>query len=529
MMPDLQLIAQLLPVLYRPVFHVNGDDPEAVVFAAELAIEYRQKFNNDVFIDMVCYRRHGHNEGDDPKFTQPQMYDLIDKHKNPREIYLSKLIERGDIDPKLGEELEQKFWAELQDRLDMVKQKVLPYVYQEPEQHWRKLKKTIDVADMVTPITGINKKDANKILDHLMSLPSDFNPNSKIKRLQKSKQDLLDKGMVDWSFGELMAYASIMLEGNNVRMSGQDVKRGTFSHRHAVFFDEKTNEGYNRLNTLEGAEGKYLIYNSLLSEFAVLGFEYGYSQASPDHLVIWEAQFGDFYNGAQTIVDQFICAGESKWQRMSGLVMLLPHGMEGQGPEHSSARLERFLLMCANFNMIICNVTTPANFFHMIRRQQAMPYRKPLVHMSPKSMLRHPDCISLIEDFTGKSKFMEVIADSEVKKAKRVLFCSGKIYYELNEYRNTHKIKDVAIVRVEQLYPLPETEIRNIIKQYGKAEVFWVQEESSNMGAWPYLINYFRKDSIDVIARKASASPATGFKKIHDLQQEELIKTALSV
>lgn len=516
-------------LVQAPVFHVNGDDPEAVVFAAELAVEYRQKFNNDVFIDMVCYRRHGHNEGDDPKFTQPQMYELIDNHKNPREIYLAKLIERGDINAQVGEELEQKFWAELQDRLDRVKQKSLPYLYQEPEQHWRQLKKTIDVADMVTPATGVSKKDVDKILKHLMTLPNDFNPNPKVKRLQKSKQELIDKGLVDWSFGELVAYGSLMLEGKNVRMSGQDVKRGTFSHRHAVFFDEKTNAQYNRLNTLDGAEGKYLIYNSLLSEFAVLGFEYGYSQASPDHLAIWEAQFGDFYNGAQTIVDQFISAGESKWQRMSGLVMLLPHGMEGQGPEHSSARLERFLAMCANFNMIVCNVTTPANFFHMIRRQLAMPYRKPLIHMSPKSMLRHPECISKVEELTGKSKFMEIIPDTDVKKAKRVLFCSGKLYYELNEYRRDNNIKDVAIVRVEQLYPLPEAEIRNIIKQYGKAEVFWVQEESNNMGAWPYLINFFRRDPIEVISRKASASPATGFKKVHDQQQEDLIKTAFDV
>jgi 2-oxoglutarate dehydrogenase E1 component len=516
-------------LVQAPVFHVNGDDPEAVVFAAELAVEYRQKFNNDVFIDMVCYRRHGHNEGDDPKFTQPQMYEIIDKHKNPREIYLAKLIQRGDVDQNKGEELETKFWAELQDRLDMVKQNVLPYLYQEPEKQWRALKKTIDVKDMVTPETGISKKDADKILAHLMQTPADFSPNSKVKRLQKSKQELIDKGLVDWSFGELMAYGSIMLEGKNVRMSGQDVKRGTFSHRHAVFFDEKTNQQYNRLNTLDGAKGKYLIYNSLLSEFAVLGFEYGYSQASPDHLAIWEAQFGDFYNGAQTIVDQFISAGESKWQRMSGLVMLLPHGMEGQGPEHSSARLERFLIMCANFNMIVCNVTTPANFFHMIRRQLAMPYRKPLVHMSPKSMLRHPECVSAISELTGKSKFMEVIPDTDVKKAKRVLFCTGKVYYELNEFRKANSIKDVAIVRVEQLYPLPEAEIRNIIKQYGKAEVFWVQEESANMGAWPYLINYFRRDNIECISRKASASPATGFKKIHDQQQDELIKTAFGV
>jgi 2-oxoglutarate dehydrogenase E1 component len=513
-------------LVQAPVFHVNGDDAEAVVFAVELAVEYRQLFNTDVFVDMVCYRRHGHNEGDDPKFTQPTMYEIIEAHKNPREIYLNKLIERGDVDAKIGQEMENSYWSELQDRLDMVKQKALPYVYQEPEQQWRQLKKTIDVADMVTPPTGITQKSVTHILDHLMAMPEDFNPNSKIKRLQKSKQDLLDKGMIDWSFAELMAYGSIMLDGMNVRMSGQDVKRGTFSHRHAVFFDEKTNKGYNRLSTLEGAKGKYLIYNSLLSEFAVLGFEYGYSLASPQHLTIWEAQFGDFCNGAQTIIDQFISAGESKWQRMSGLIMLLPHGMEGQGPEHSSARMERFLLMCANFNMIVCNATTPANFFHLIRRQMAMPYRKPLIHMSPKSMLRHPDCISSMEEFTGDSKFKEVIPDDSVKKANRLLLCSGKLYYELHEYRKANNIKDVAIVRVEQLYPLPETSIRSIIKKYTGAQVFWVQEESANMGSWPYLINYFRHDAIQLIARKASASPATGFKKVHDQQQEEIILAA---
>lgn len=516
-------------LVQAPVFHVNGDDPEAVIFASELAFEYRQKFNNDVFIDMVCYRRHGHNEGDDPKFTQPQMYEIIESHKNPREVYLERLIARGDVDAKIGEELEKKYWADLQDRLDMVKQKVLPYVYQEPEQQWRKLKKTLDTADMVSPVTGITQKDAGKIQDHLQSLPGNFNPNPKIKRLMKSKDDLLKKGKLDWAMAELMAYGSLMMEGKNVRMSGQDVKRGTFSHRHAVFFDEKTNEGYNRLNTLDGAKGKFLIYNSLLSEFAVLGFEYGYSQASPDHLTIWEAQFGDFYNGAQTIVDQFICSSESKWQRMSGLVMLLPHGMEGQGPEHSSGRIERFLQNCANFNWIIANTTTPANFFHLIRRQMAMPYRKPLVHFSPKSLLRHPECVSDMRDFTDKTGFMEVIPDAGVKKAKRVLFCSGKIYYELDEFRRNNNIKDAAIVRVEQLYPLPEKEIRDIMKQNAGATYLWVQEESANMGAWSYLMNYFRKDPIELVARKASASPATGFKKVHDEQQTEIIRTAFGV
>lgn len=512
-------------LVQAPVFHVNGDDPEAVIFATELAIEYRQKFNNDVFIDMVCYRRHGHNEGDDPKFTQPKMYELIEKHPNPREIYLEKLIQNGDIDRKKGEALETAYWKDLQDRLDMVKQNALPYQYQEPEQHWRKLKKTLSVADMVTPDTGVPKKDIEKILKHLMSLPKDFSPLPKIKRLQKSKQEMIEADKLDWGFGELMAYASLMLEGYNVRMSGQDVKRGTFSHRHAVFVDEKTNEPYNRLNGLPGANGKYFIYNSLLSEFAVLGFEYGYSLASPDHLVLWEAQFGDFYNGAQTIVDQFIAAGESKWQRMSGLVMLLPHGLEGQGPEHSSARLERFLQMCADFNMIVTNITTPANYFHALRRQLAMPYRKPLIVMSPKSLLRHPECVSPVKDFTGKNKFMEIIPD-KIANPRRVLFCSGKIYYELNEYRKNEKINDVAIVRVEQLYPFPEKEIRSIMAENPKAKFTWVQEEPVNMGAWSYVLNIFRKDDMDFIARKPSSSPATGFKKVHDTQQSNIIKAS---
>ncbi|KXK37163.1 MAG: 2-oxoglutarate dehydrogenase E1 component [Saprospiraceae bacterium] len=516
-------------LVQAPIFHVNGDDPEAVVFVSELALEYRQQFNCDVFIDMVCYRRHGHNEGDDPKFTQPTMYNLIEKHKDPREIYLAKLIERGDVTAEIGQQLEDQFWAKLQERLDMVKQHELPYKYQEPEQQWRSLTKTLDVNKMTTPNTGVERKQIDFILKHLMTIPEGFTPNSKVKRLQKGKQTLLDQGKVDWAFGELLSYGTLLLDGKNVRMSGQDVQRGTFSHRHAVFFDEKTNAPYNRLDHMTDKSGRFMIYNSLLSEYAVLGFEYGYSLASPDHLAIWEAQFGDFYNGAQIVVDQFISAGESKWQRMSGLVVLLPHGLEGQGPEHSSGRLERFLQLCGDFNMIVCNVTTPANYFHMIRRQLAMPYRKPLIHMSPKSLLRHPECVSDITDMVGKTKFLEVIPDTEVKKAKRVLFCSGKIYYDLLDFRRNNEIKDVAIVRVEQLYPLPEKEIRDIIKQYGKAELYWVQEEPENMGAWNYLMNYFRRDPLELISRKSSASPSTGFKKIHDEQQLQIMKEAFNV
>jgi len=363
-------------VVQAPVFHVNGDDPEAVLFATEFALEYRQKFNNDVFIDMVCYRRHGHNEGDDPKFTQPEMYDLINKHKNPREVYSQQLIEKGEVEKQLAESLEESFWQELQNRLDSVKQKPLPYTYQEPEQAWRKLKKTNNPNDFIeSPKTGVDKKVVDKILNHLMTLPDKFTPLSKIKRLQKGKQKLIDANQLDWALAELIAYGSILLEGKDVRMSGQDVRRGTFSHRHAYFNDSKTFLPLNRLEGMSDDQGRFMIYNSLLSEFGVLGFEYGYSIANPDTLVLWEAQFGDFYNGAQTIVDQYIAAGESKWGRMSGLVMLLPHGYEGQGPEHSSARPERFLQACAEFNMTVANVTTPANFFHLLRRQLERPFR----------------------------------------------------------------------------------------------------------------------------------------------------------
>jgi 2-oxoglutarate dehydrogenase E1 component len=516
-------------LVQAPVFHVNGDDPEAVVFAAELAAEYRAKFHNDVFIDMVCYRRHGHNEGDDPKFTQPKMYDLIADHPDPRTMYIKTLTERGDIEGKLAEDMEKGFWNLLQERLDMLKQNSLPYTYQEAEMSWKKLSRTYNTAEIEQTFeTGIAKKDIEKITKHLMTVPDGFNVTSKINRLQKSKKDMLTKNELDWGWAELLAFGSIINEGKNVRMSGQDVKRGTFSHRHAVFFDEKTNEQYNRLNTLH-ENGKLHIFNSLLSEFAVLGFEYGYSLSSPDHLVIWEAQFGDFFNGAQTIIDQFISAGESKWQRMSGLVMLLPHGMEGQGPEHSSARLERFLQMTADFNMIVANVTTPANYFHLLRRQLAMPFRKPVVLMSPKSLLRHPKCISPIKDFEGKNGFQAIIEDTTVKSPTRILFTSGKVYYDLEDYRINNNIENTAIIRIEQLYPLPEKRIREIMKKHKGAQFIWVQEESMNMGAWSHILSYFRKDPIDVVARKGSASPATGFKKVHDMQQEDLMKRAFGV
>lgn len=516
-----------------PVFHVNGDDPEAIVFAAELATEYRQTFHEDVFIDMVCYRRHGHNEGDDPKFTQPDMYSIINNHPNPREIYLKRLVERGELEKKIADELEADFWNMLQERLNEVKEHNLPYIMQEPEQAWKEMIRSTYANFENTPVTGLDKSVLQDILDKMHEIPSSFKPLPKMKRLIEDKIKLVEADKLDWSIGELLAYGSILNEGKDVRMSGQDVKRGTFSHRHAVLFDSETNAQYNRLSKLSNEQGTFRIFNSLLSEFAVLGFEYGFSLATPHALNIWEAQFGDFYNGAQTIIDQYIMSAESKWNRQSGLVLLLPHGYEGQGPEHSSARLERFLQNCAEMNWIIANVTQPANFFHLLRRQLAFPFRKPLVVMSPKSMLRHPECVSPLKDFVGSTKFKELIDDPEIsakngKKVFRVLFCSGKIYYDLAARKKEEKRDDIAIIRLEQLYPLPEKQIRELMeKKYtGAMEICWVQEEPVNMGAWRHVSFSLPDIPFRLISRRRAATPATGFKKRHDEEQEIIISVA---
>lgn len=517
-------------VVQAPVFHVNGDDPEAIVWAVKLAVAYRQKFNNDVFVDMVCYRKHGHNEGDDPKFTQPLMYELISKHPSPREVYQNKLIEQGSVEKALAEKMEESFWSFLQERLDEVKQNALPYSYQEPELQWKQLKFTTDAADFRnSPETGISEDRMRKILNHLSEPPESFDIISKMKRVFKGQNKLIQADELNWGLAELCAYASILIEGKNVRMSGQDVKRGTFSHRHAILHDRVTFEEYNRLSGLTEDQGSFKIYNSLLSEFAVMGFEYGYSIATPNSLVLWEAQFGDFYNGAQVMIDQFVVAAESKWKRMSGLVLLLPHGYEGQGPEHSSARLERFLQLCADYNMTVANLSTPANLFHAFRRQLERPFRKPLVMMSPKSLLRHPKCISKIGDFTEGTRFKEIYPDNDVvtSKCRKVLLCTGKIYYDLLELRNEKGIKDVAIVRIEQLYPYPSVQLKECLKSYKKAKTIWVQEEPRNMGAASYIFEQFDGD-IQIISRKASSSTATGYKAIHDEQQKALVEEALS-
>ena len=520
-------------LVQAPVFHVNGDDPEAVVKVAEIATKYRQTFNSDIFIDMVCYRRHGHNEGDEPKFTQPQLYALIDKHLNPREVYTQYLIENGEPDAKqLAKEMEQRFLKDLQDRLDEVKQHPLPYKYQQPELWWQSLRKAMPEDFLSSPNTAIKSSELKELFEQLMKWPEDFKPLKKVDKLIQDKNKLFaDQQKIDWATAELLAYASIVKEGKDVRMSGQDVKRGTFSHRHAVLFDEKNNAEYNRLQAFSTNQSRFRIFNSLLSEYAVLGFEYGYAMANPNALVLWEAQFGDFSNGAQIIIDQFIAAAETKWQRMNGLVMLLPHGYEGQGPEHSSARMERFLQQCAELNMVVTNITTAANFFHALRRQLAWPFRKPLIEFTPKANLRHPGSYSEIAEFTNGG-FKEVYDDASIDNpanVKKVVMCSGKIYFDLEEKRQKDNRKDIAIVRIEQLYPLPQNQLDVLYKKYSKAIWYWVQEEPLNMGAATFMRMNLKNINFYIISRQATASTATGYAKIHAKEQAEIIQAALSV
>ncbi|MGZ5243859.1 MAG: 2-oxoglutarate dehydrogenase E1 component, partial [Bacteroidia bacterium] len=466
-----------------PVIHVNGDDADAVIFAVELATVYRQEFNKDVYIDMVCYRKHGHNESDEPKYTQPSLYNLISKHANPREVYSQRLIQRGQIEAELAKQMEKEFKAQLQDRLNSVKQQPLPYTIQPQEHIWDNLRKAMPEDFHSSPETAVDLETLQKLTKALTVIPEGFKPIKKAIDELGRRTTAFDQNKLPWAMGELLAYGSILLEGEDIRFSGQDVVRGTFSHRHAGITDEVTGETYKNLSHIQEKQGKFRIYNSFLSEYAVLGFEYGYSIGHPDGLTIWEAQFGDFANGAQVIIDQFITSGESKWNRMSGLVMLLPHGYEGQGPEHSSARPERFLDLAAEHNIVVANITTPSNYFHLLRRQVKWPFRKPLVVFTPKSLLRHPLAVSPVEEFTN-GKFQEIIKDNFVTKSKvkRVLFCSGKVYYDLLDKQQKDNRKDIAIIRVEQLYPMPDNQVDEVMEMYPKAEYVWVQEEPKNMG-----------------------------------------------
>lgn len=523
----------LAAMVQAPVLHVNGDDIEAVIKCVEFATNYRQKFKKDVFIDMVCYRKHGHNEGDDPKYTQPKLYEIIENHKNPREIYTEYLQSHGEPEiAALGKQMENQFWKDLQERLDEVKQHPLPYTYQQPELVWKTMQK-LHEQDLSIPIkTNISKENLLLIFDKLMHPPTDFKPLKKIEKLLEDKINLLqNEQKIDWATAELMAYSAIILEGKTVRLSGQDVQRGTFSHRHAVIHNKDTNEEYNRLSNLIENTNSFKIYNSLLSEYAVLGFEYGYAMANPNALVIWEAQFGDFCNGSQTIIDQFIMAGEQKWLRQNGVVLLLPHGFEGQGPEHSSARIERFLQLAAENNCIITNVTEAANLFHLLRRQITWNFRKPLINFSPKAYLRNPQTYSNINDFIDKN-FCPVLDDQTIEdteKINKVLLCSGKIYFELNEKRIQEKGINMAIIRLEQLYPLPLNELNSIYKKYPNAKYYWVQEEPLNMGAASYLIMNLKVFKFGIISRKSAASVATGFAKIHFQEQQDILNTAIKI
>ncbi len=521
-------------IIQAPVFHVNGDDTEAVVKVCELALKYRQKFNSDVFIDMVCYRKWGHNEGDDPKFTQPQLYNLIGEHKNPRELYVEHLQKIGLVDDTEAQRLEDEFWSQMQERLDKTKQEPLVYEQQGPEKAWDDLKKATPEDFFESPDTSVKVDEFKKVFDSIMNLPEGFASLRKIDKLLKDKRELFDETeKLDWATGELMAYATLLNEGHNVRMSGQDVKRGTFSHRHAIIRDQKKQQSYNRLNYIKEGQGKFKIYNSLLSEFAVLGFEYGYALADPHCLTIWEAQFGDFFNGAQVIVDQYITSAETKWGKNNGLVMLLPHGFEGQGPEHSSARIERFLQACSELNMLVTNCTTAAQFFHVLRRQLKFNFRKPLINFSPKANLRLDKAYSHISEFT-EGRFQEVIDDHYVSatasQVKRVLLCSGKIYFDLLERQQENERKDIAIIRVEQLYPFPHNQLEVVRKKYNSAQYVWVQEEPYNMGSVAFLkLILDASFKIGYLARAASAATATGYAKQHAAEQKAIIDQAFAL
>ena len=519
-------------VTKSPVFHVNGDDIEAVVHTIRLALEFRQEFERDVYIDIVSYRRHGHNEGDDPRFTQLKLYAKIAKHPNTREIYGKKLLEEGVIKEGYLEKIEADFFEFLDQQLDKARKKDHGELNSFFAGDWRGMKLPKKSEIYTSLETGCEESALNEVAKAITVLPQECNFFSKIEKIYNGRNKLFfQKKTIDWALGEQLAWGTLLKEGYNIRVSGQDVQRGTFSHRHSTLLVEGVEDEdltYVPLKKICRNQGKFQIINSLLSEYGVLGFEYGYAMASPKTLTIWEAQFGDFFNGAQIIVDQFIASSESKWQRMNGLVIQLPHGYEGQGPEHSSARMERFLELCAENNMVVVNCTTPANFFHFLRRQMLRSFRKPAVIFTPKSLLRHPKCISSISEIGLKTKFLEIIDDAKTtpEKVARVLFCSGKIYYDLLDYQEKNSKENVAIVRLEQLYPLRRKVLSKIKSKYYNSKNFiWVQEEPKNMGAWSYIISQlYREFQIEVISREESSATATGFIQLHSATQKKLVE-----
>jgi 2-oxoglutarate decarboxylase len=516
-------------MIQAPVFHVNGDDPEACVRVARIALEYRQAFNKDVVIDVLSYRVRGHNEGDEPTYTQPTLYRKIEAKRSPRKLYTELLLRRGDMQPEEAEQMLEDYRGRLQEAFDRTKE--LGGEREAPSEADLLRKRTPEPLPVVD--TRASAKDLRDVVVALGNLPADFHIHPKLERQFSRRETLFDEEKrIDWGFAEALAFGSILLDGKRVRVSGQDSRRGTFSHRHAVLYDQETGAQYIPLNHIRDGQESLFIYDSLLSEYAVCGFEYGYSVANPKALVIWEAQFGDFANGAQIVFDQFLSAAEEKWGQTSSMVLLLPHGYEGQGPEHSSARLERFLQLCAQNNMIVCSFTTPANLFHGLRRQAAEEIRKPLVVMSPKSLLRHPKVVSTPEELTDGA--FQTVIPASVDRAKRIVFCSGKVYYDLEEQAGD---ADVALVRVEQLYPFPHDEIvAEINRIQGAKDVVWVQEEPENMGAWSYINRRFddaiaastlKGQRVAYVGRPASASPATGSAQIHAAQQAAIMREAL--
>jgi 2-oxoglutarate dehydrogenase E1 component len=515
-------------VTLSPVFHVNGDDVEAVCQTIKIALEFRQQFNRDVFIDLLCYRKYGHNEGDEPRFTQPALYTAIAKHPNASEIYLNRLIEENVLTKEEGKNADKEFNELLQEKLDEAKKIEKSKITSFLESSWKSISKASNKDFESSINTAISEKDFFIIGNAITILPQSKKFFNKSVRLFEERHKMLtETNTLDWAMGELMAYASLLNEGHTVRISGQDVERGTFSHRHAVLKVEDSEEEYVPLSNISAKQAPFYIYNSLLSEYGVLGYEYGYAMASPNALTVWEAQFGDFFNGAQIIIDQFISSAEEKWNTFNGLVMLLPHGYEGQGAEHSSARMERFLINCAENNMQVVNCTTPANFFHLLRRQLKRNFRKPLIVFTPKSLLRYSKCISPISDFTSGG-FKEVIDDSieNSKNIDVVAFCTGKIYYELLEKKEEKQIKNLAIIRLEQLYPFPQNQVEAIIKKYTKATKYlWVQEEPENMGAWLHIQKMYPQGNFMPIALPPSGSPATGSYKAHATRQNKLLNT----
>ena len=524
---------EVAKMVEAPIFHVNGADPEACAYIARLALDYRQKYRNDVVIDMWCYRKYGHNEGDEPAFTQPLLYQRIKDHTPNLESYSQRLIEEG----VLTEEEFNKLQDELKNKMDEAQTRTKDEPVSSTVEAFRSSWSGLTEEYNDDPIeTGVSKDKLAKVADALGHVPSDFNLHKALKkRLVGPRGEMVESDTkLDWGMGEMLAYGTLLLEGHAVRLTGQDVERGTFSHRHAVLFDQKTGEPYTQLNHIDDDQARFCIHNSPLTENACVGFEYGYSLGDPNMLVIWEAQFGDFCNGAQVFYDQFLSSAEVKWDRYTGLTLFLPHGYEGAGPEHSSARLERFLAQCAQNNMQVAYPTTPAQHFHMLRRQMKRKFRKPLIVMTPKSLLRHPRATSAVDDLVN-DRFHHVLDDASIKKpdaVKRIIFCSGKVFYDLIEHRKKTEHEEFAVVRIEQLYPLRLESIRPILKKYKNAAPMWVQEEPKNMGAWRYIDARFREDldiTLPYVGRDEAASPAVASEKMHKQEQHKIMVAALGL